>query len=240
MDLDFEHDMAIVSLDSLEVAKPLVLAPDKGDFQSSIKPPTERAISVLYFCWRAVMDLTFALCGLLLLLLILPVLALLIYLDSPGPIFYSQERMGYRGRKFHMHKFRSMRPDTEQAGCPVWTTNDDPRVTRVGRFLRATHLDELPQVFNILRGEMSLIGPRPERPEYVAELDKAHILYRYRTAVKPGLTGWSQVKYGYGDASEEELVKLQYDLYYIEHQSFIFDVLIILKTVVEVLLYRGK
>lgn len=195
-------------------------------------------VSFFYPYWHRTMDIIFGLFGLLFLLLILPVLALLIYLDSPGPIFYNQERVGYRGRKYYIHKFRSMRTDAEQAGYPVWATGGDPRVTRVGRFLRGTHLDELPQVVNILRGEMSLIGPRPERPEYVAELEKADPLYRYRLTVKPGLTGWAQVEYGYGSSSQDELIKLQYDLYYIEHRSFALDVLIILKTVVEVL-HRG-
>lgn len=206
----------------------------------SLEQLSERSIPPFYRHWHTVMDLTFALCGLLVLLLLLPILALCIYLDSPGPIFYSQERVGWRGRRFRMHKFRSMRTDAEQAGCPIWTTKNDTRITRVGRFLRATHLDELPQVLNILRGEMSLIGPRPERGEYVADLEAANPLYRYRSIVKPGLTGWTQVKYGYGNTTEDELVKLQYDLYYIQYRSFALDATIILKTVVEVLLYRGK
>jgi lipopolysaccharide/colanic/teichoic acid biosynthesis glycosyltransferase len=212
-------------------------APQAG---SKLEPLVPAAGSFFYPCWHKMMDLIFGLFGLLLLLLLLPVMAVLIYLDSPGPIFYSQERTGYRGRAFHLHKFRSMRTDAEQTGLPVWTTRGDPRVTRVGRFLRAMHLDELPQVINILRGEMSLIGPRPERPEYVAELEKANPLYRYRMTVKPGLTGWAQVEYGYGSSSQDELVKVKYDLYYIKHQSFSLDMLIILKTVAEVLLHRGK
>lgn len=206
----------------------------------SLDLSSEQTISRLYLYWHSILDLTFGLCGLLVLLLILPILALLIYLDSPGPIFYSQERIGCQGRKFRMHKFRSMHTNAEQAGCPVWTTHNDTRVTRVGHFLRATHLDELPQVLNILRGEMSLIGPRPEREAYAIELEKANPFYRYRSVVKPGLTGWSQVKYGYGDTAQDELIKLQYDLYYIKYRSFALDTTIILKTIVEVLLYRGK
>ncbi|SRR5712692_7231253 len=205
-----------------------------------VEPPTELPVSPLYLCWHTGMDLTFALCGIAVLLLILSVLALLIYLDSPGPIFYSQERLGYRGKKFYMYKFRSMHTDAEHAGHAMWAAKDDARITRVGRFMRAIHLDELPQVFNILRGEMSLIGPRPEREEFASELEKANPLYRYRLAAKPGLTGWTQVNYGYGSTSQEELIKLQYDLYYIEHQSFVLDVLILLKTIVEVLRHRGK
>ncbi|MDQ2902916.1 MAG: sugar transferase [Ktedonobacteraceae bacterium] len=196
--------------------------------------PAGHSSSLLYICWARMLDLMFGLCGLLILALSFPFLALLIYLDSPGPIFYTQERTGYHGRTFSIYKFRSMHTQKEQARRPAWLTKDDPRITRVGRFLRATHLDEVPQVLNILRGEMSLIGPRPERPAFVADLEESNIFYRYRLSVKPGLTGWAQVKYGYGVADQDELVKLQYDLYYIKHRSFLFDLLILLKTCIEV------
>ena len=196
--------------------------------------PSDYASSPLYACWNKLLDLAFGLCGLIILALAFPFLALLIYLDSPGPIFYTQERTGYRGRTFSIYKFRSMHTETEQAKRPAWVTKGDPRITRVGRFLRATHLDEVPQVLNILRGEMSLIGPRPERPAYIAELEKSNLFYRYRLSIKPGLTGWAQVKYGYGITDQDELVKLQYDLYYIKHRSLLVDLLIILKTFVEV------
>lgn len=197
---------------------------------------TERFVSPLYLCWNKVVDLAFGICGLAMLCILLPVLALLIYLDSPGPIFFSQERAGYRGRSFRMLKFRSMSMSIEGG---AWTSKGDARVTRVGRLLRATHLDELPQVLNILRGDMRLIGPRPERPEYVAELAKSNPFYSYRLSVKPGLTGWAQVKYGYGIGKQDELVKLQYDLFYIKHRSFLLDALILLKTVIEVVLGHG-
>jgi lipopolysaccharide/colanic/teichoic acid biosynthesis glycosyltransferase len=196
--------------------------------------PSDYASSPLYACWNKLLDLAFGLCGLIILALAFPFLALLIYLDSPGPIFYTQERTGYHGRTFSIYKFRSMHTETEQAKRPAWVTKGDSRITRVGRFLRATHLDEVPQVLNILRGEMSLIGPRPERPAYVAELEKSNLFYRYRLSIKPGLTGWAQVKYGYGITDQDELVKLQYDLYYIKHRSLLVDLLIILKTFVEV------
>jgi len=236
MSSDLEHDALTVSLYSPDKVKHVVLTADKEPY---VEMPTDLAVSPLYVCWHRIMDFTFAFCSLLALLLVLPVLALLIYLDSPGPIFYSQERVGYQGRKFYMHKFRSMRTHAELAGSPVWTTRDDARVTRIGRFMRATHLDELPQVFNILRGEMSLIGPRPEREEYVSELEKANPLYRSRLVVKPGLTGLAQVIYGYGSTSQDELIKLQYDLYYIEHRSFKLDIRIIVMTIVEVVLCHG-
>jgi exopolysaccharide biosynthesis polyprenyl glycosylphosphotransferase len=200
---------------------------------------SERYITPLYLFWNKVIDVTFGLCGLVALCLIFPILALLIYLDSPGPIFYSQERAGYHGRIFRILKFRSMTANAERASNGQWTARHDPRVTRIGRFMRSTHLDELPQVLNILRGEMSLIGSRPERPVYIAELAKENIFYSYRLSAKPGLTGWAQVNYGYGSGEQDELVKLQYDLYYIKHQSFLLDVLILLKTIGEVVFYHG-
>ncbi len=197
------------------------------------------ALPLRYLVWRAVMNITFGLGGLIFMCCALPLLALLIYLDSPGPIFYTQERLGYRGEKFTVYKFRSMTNRAERKGQAIWAVKDDPRVTRVGRFLRATHFDELPQVLNILRGEMSLIGPRPERPEYAAELEAINPLYRHRLSVKPGLTGLAQVNYGYGSTSKDELEKLEFDLYYIQHQSFLLDVRILLKTVREVVLCHG-
>jgi exopolysaccharide biosynthesis polyprenyl glycosylphosphotransferase len=201
---------------------------------------SERIISPLYFCWHTLLDFIFGICGLVVLGLLLPILALAIRLDSPGPIFYSQERSGYRGRTFRILKFRSMCSNADRITAHgQWVSEGDVRVTRVGRFLRATHLDELPQVLNILRGEMSLIGPRPERPDYVVELEKSNSFYSYRLSVKPGLTGWAQVKYGYGVAKQDELVKLQYDLYYIKYRSFLMDVLILLKTVGEVVFCHG-
>jgi exopolysaccharide biosynthesis polyprenyl glycosylphosphotransferase len=209
-----------------------------GD-QWYIALPAKQFLTPLYLCWRKVVDLAFGICGLAVLGVLLPIVALLIYLDSPGPIFYSQERAGYRGRTFRILKFRSMHSDAERTGDGVWVSKGDARVTRIGRLLRAMHLDELPQVLNIVRGEMNLIGPRPERPDYVTELAKQNHFYNYRLSVKPGLTGWAQVKYGYGISEQDELVKLQYDLYYIKHQSFLLDVCILLKTIVEVVLCHG-
>jgi exopolysaccharide biosynthesis polyprenyl glycosylphosphotransferase len=201
---------------------------------------SERVFSPLYLFWRKVLDLGCGLCGLLLLCLMLPIIALLIYMDSPGPIFYSQERLGLHGKPFRIFKFRSMRIDAENEGQAVWATEYDPRITRIGRLLRTTHLDEFPQLLNILRGDMSLIGPRPERALFIAELEKTIPFYSYRLAVKPGLTGWAQVKYRYCRTDNDALIKLQYDLYYIKHQSFMLDIFIILKTVLEVLSLRGE
>src|SRR6266699_6319565 len=209
-----------------------------GD-QWSMAFPTEQFVSPLYLCWNKALDLAFGICGLALLCLLLPILAPLIYLDSHGPIFFSQERAGYRGRTFRMLKFRSMCTDAEHAKGGAWASRGDPRITRVGRLMRAIHLDELPQVLNIVRGDMSLIGPRPERPDYVVELTKSNLFYSYRLSVRPGLTGWAQVKYGYGSSEQDELVKLQYDLFYIKHRSFLLDVCILLKTVGEVVFFHG-
>lgn len=201
--------------------------------------PVEVMVSPLYLCWRKVMDLTFGLLGTVSLLLVFPILALLIILDSAGPVIYKQERLGRNGQKFFMYKFRSMYVNAENTGKALWSKKGDKRITRTGRFLRVTHLDELPQVLNILRGEMSLIGPRPEREVFVTMLEKNIPFYRCRLMVKPGLTGWAQVKYPYGGTNEGTSAKLQYDLYYIKHQSFTLDIWIILKTVAEVLFCRG-
>ena len=175
----------------------------------------------------------------LILLSALLVIAALVKFTSEGPVLYKAPRVGRGGRHFMFLKFRSMSADAERSGTDTWATQGDPRVTRVGRVMRSIHLDELPQVLNILWGDMSLIGPRPERPAYVDELAKSNPFYSYRLSVKPGLTGWAQVKYGYGSAEQDELVKLQYDLFYIKHRSFLLDVLIILKTVIEVVLGHG-
>lgn len=201
---------------------------------------SESMLSPLYLCWKKTLDLVFSICGLLVLCPILPIIALCIYLDSPGPIFYSQERVGFRGKPFRIYKFRTMRSDAEGEGRAMWAAEADKRITRVGRLMRSTHLDEVPQLFNILRGDMSLIGPRPERAAFIKELEKTVPFYGHRLAVKPGLTGWAQVKYRYGRSDNDALIKLQYDLYYIKRQSFMLDLFIILNTVIEVLSLRGS
>jgi lipopolysaccharide/colanic/teichoic acid biosynthesis glycosyltransferase len=165
--------------------------------------------------------------------------ALAIKLESPGPLLYRQARLGQNGCVFILNKFRSMRPDAEKDTGPVWSAQQDPRITRVGSFLRRTRLDELPQLYNVLVGHMSFIGPRPERPEFVAELQKQIPYYIERLAVKPGLTGWAQVKYQYGSSVEDAVEKLQYDLYYIKNLSLFLDLLIVLNTVQVVLFARG-
>lgn len=186
-----------------------------------------------------IFDVVAAGVGMLFLLAALPVIAAAIYLDNPGPIFYRQKRVGKGGRHFWVYKFRSMVPNAEN-GKAVWAKKDDPRVTRVGALLRKTHVDEFPQFINILKGQMSAVGPRPERPEFVEELTASIPFYRVRHAVKPGMAGWGLVKQGYGDSREEALLKLQYDLYYIKHQSLWLDIIILLKTVLDTIGFRGR
>lgn len=188
---------------------------------------------------KQAIDFTLALIGMIPVALLFPFIALLIKLDSRGPIFYSQDRVGFQGRIFRVYKFRSMRQDAEQATGAVFAQRGDARVTRFGRFMRKTRIDELPQLYNILRGDMSLIGPRPERPEHVERLQAKIPFYRTRLVIRPGLTGWAQVRYSYGSTDEDALIKLQYDLYYIRHQSLLLDINILLRTVGRVLRMSG-
>jgi sugar transferase (PEP-CTERM system associated) len=165
--------------------------------------------------------------------------AIAVKLESTGPAIYRQKRVGESGRVFLIYKFRSMRADAEQAGQPVWARDKDERVTRVGRFIRVTRLDELPQLWNVMRGDMSFVGPRPERPFFVEQLAREIPFYMQRHAVKPGLTGWAQVKYRYGSTIEDAMEKLRYDLYYIKHLSVFFDLTIALDTVKVILFGKG-
>ncbi len=170
---------------------------------------------------------------------IMVLVALAIKLGSSGPLIFRQERVGQSGRIFTLRKFRSMRQDAEAGTGPVWAGELDPRVTRVGRFLRKTRLDELPQLWNVLCGEMSFVGPRPERPFFVAQLRKGIPFYEERLAVRPGITGWAQVRYRYGSTLEDAIEKLQYDLYYIKNISLFLDLVILAATVRVVLFGRG-
>ena len=165
--------------------------------------------------------------------------AIAVYLDSDGPILYCQERVGEHGRTFTVYKFRSMRMDAEKAGTPIWATDKDDRITRVGRFIRMTRLDELPQLWNVIRGDMSFVGPRPERPYFVEQLAKEIPYYQQRHSVRPGLTGWAQVKYRYGSTVEDAMEKLRYDLYYIKHLSIALDLSIVFDTVKVILFGKG-
>jgi sugar transferase (PEP-CTERM system associated) len=175
-------------------------------------------------------------------ILALPVMilaAVCIKLESPGPMLYRQERVGQNGRNFNVTKFRSMRTDAEKDGRPVWAQANDSRVTRVGQFIRRTRIDELPQLFNVLRGDMSLVGPRPERPFFVEQLTQEIPFYALRHSVKPGVTGWAQVRYPYGATVEDSQEKLQFDLYYVKNHTLFLDLVVLLETVGVVLTGKG-
>jgi lipopolysaccharide/colanic/teichoic acid biosynthesis glycosyltransferase len=164
--------------------------------------------------------------------------AILIKLDSKRPVFYRQERVGVHGQPFTLLKFRSMRMDAEDAG-PVWASKHDDRATRLGRIIRKMRVDEIPQFWNILRGEMSFVGPRPERPHFVAQLAREIPYYEQRHLIPPGLTGWAQIKYPYGASIEDARQKLQYDLYYVKNQSLILDAIVLFETIKIILFGRG-
>jgi sugar transferase (PEP-CTERM system associated) len=186
-------------------------------------------------------DVIAAVCGLILSLPLTIVTAIVVKLESPrDPVLYHQERVGLNGATFTIHKFRTMRSDAELSTGPVWSGGDnDPRITRAGHLMRNTRLDEIPQLWNVLRGDMSLIGPRPERPSFVEKLTEQIPFYGQRHVVKPGVTGWAQVRYSYGASIEDALEKMQYDLYYVKHMSLMFDLMIALETIKTVVLRRG-
>jgi sugar transferase (PEP-CTERM system associated) len=189
---------------------------------------------------KRVMDLACASLGLVLAAPLIALAALAIRLTSPGPVMYHQQRVGKDGHIFTVHKFRSMRVDAEAGTGAVWASKQgDPRVTPIGAFLRRARLDEIPQLWNVLKGDMSFVGPRPERPEFVADLTRQIPFYGQRHVVRPGLTGWAQVRYTYGASTEDALQKLQYDLYYIKNLSIALDLFIIFETVKTVVLRKG-
>jgi sugar transferase (PEP-CTERM system associated) len=181
-------------------------------------------------------------CALLLLVLSAPLLlatAVAIALEGKGPVFYRQERVGEDGRTFRVLKFRSMRVDAEEDGRPQWAAANDDRITRIGGIIRRFRIDEFPQLFNVLNGEMSLVGPRPERPFFVEQLTREIPYYSVRHSVKPGVTGWAQVRYKYGATVEDSLEKLQYDLYYVKNNSLFLDIVILFETIGVVLSGEG-
>jgi sugar transferase (PEP-CTERM system associated) len=186
--------------------------------------------------------LSLAVSSMLLILLspIMLLLMILIKLDSKGSVFYRQERVGQGGKSFMLLKFRSMYENAESGTGPIWCKEGDERITRIGRFMRRTRLDELPQFFNVFRGDMSMVGPRPERPHFVQQLAEAIPFYPMRHIVKPGITGWAQINYGYANSLDHTVEKLQYDLFYIKNMSFMLDGLIILQTIKTVLVEKGS
>jgi len=213
---------------AVQAMRPSYMVFNQGFAQNPVSSAAKRAL-----------DIGFALLLFVALSPLLVLTAICVRLDSPGPVLYRQERTGRHGRPFTLLKFRSMRSDAEAHSGPVWAKENDPRITRFGRFARKTRLDELPQLVNVLAGEMSLVGPRPERPKFVDELAQQLPYYGLRHVVKPGLTGWAQINYPYGNTVEDARQKLQFDLFYIKNQSLLFDLSILFNTIKTVVLRRG-
>jgi lipopolysaccharide/colanic/teichoic acid biosynthesis glycosyltransferase len=189
---------------------------------------------------KRILDVVVAIPGVLVLAIAIPIVAAANLVANRGPVFYRQPRVGVHGRTFSILKFRTMRPAAPGVLANEWTTEDDPRITPFGRFLRRSHLDELPQVWNIVRGDLALVGPRPEQPHYVEELTDKLAFYPLRHLVRPGLTGWAQVKYGYAGTERDALEKLQYEFFYLGHQSLAFDLRVIGRTVRSVVRSEGR
>jgi sugar transferase (PEP-CTERM system associated) len=188
---------------------------------------------------RRAISLLLALVVLVMCAPLMPIIALAVKLSSPGPVFFRQHRIGQKSAVFTVYKFRTMRQDAEAQTGAVWAGKNDPRVTRVGGFLRRTRLDEIPQLWNVLKGDMGFVGPRPERPEFVQWLSEKIPYYHMRHIIRPGVTGWAQVRYQYGASVEEAKEKLAYDLYYIKHMSLVFDLFIMFETIKTIILRRG-
>jgi lipopolysaccharide/colanic/teichoic acid biosynthesis glycosyltransferase len=195
--------------------------------------------STLYQLAKSLVDFSGGLIGSLIMLVFYPFISIGILLESGFPIFFMQERLGRGGQVYKIFKFRTMERDAEKDGIPRMAEQNDERVTKFGWFLRKTHLDELPQFINVLRGEMSLVGPRAERPQMVEVFQKEIPFYRARLLVKPGITGWAQVNFGYAGNVFDTAIKLEYDLYYIEHRNLIMDMMIILRTIGTMIGFKG-
>jgi exopolysaccharide biosynthesis polyprenyl glycosylphosphotransferase len=236
----YEHGISVTPMPLLyERLTGRVPVEHVGSQWSIVIPLEEQTFLDPYPLLMRLVDIALAIVGLALFALMLPFIVLAMQIDSRGPVFYQQARVGKAGKVFKVTKLRSMVPDAEKYSGPLWAVEDDPRITTVGRFLRKSRLDEVPQLINVLRGEMSMVGPRPERPEFVETLAEDIPFYRTRLVVKPGVTGWAQVRYKYGSTKYDALVKLQYDLYYIRHRSQVLDVVILLRTVGRMVMLRG-
>jgi sugar transferase (PEP-CTERM system associated) len=185
------------------------------------------------------LDLVLSLIMIITFLPVFIVIAILIKFDSPGPIFFSQERVGQNRKTYRIHKFRSMVADAEKKSGPVWANDDDDRITAVGRVIRKWRFDEMPQLWNVLQSEMSFVGPRPEREFFVKKLEEVIPYYGERFTVKPGITGWAQVSYGYGSSVDDAIEKLNYDLFYIKNMSIFMDLMIVMRTIKTVLVGKG-
>jgi sugar transferase (PEP-CTERM system associated) len=202
-------------------------------FSEGFKKPPVRMFS------KRIFGIIISFCGIIATLPISLLAVLCIKLESRGPVFYAQVRCGEKGKPFNLYKFRSMTANAEKETGAVWAQENDPRITKVGRIIRKLRIDEIPQMWNVLRGDMSFVGPRPERPEFVDELKEQLPFYEERMNVKPGITGWAQVRREYGSSIEDALDKLRYDLYYIKNMNFFFDLKIMFETVKIILLGRG-
>jgi len=189
--------------------------------------------------YKRLASIAVSIVGLILSLPLLPFVALAIKLTSPGRLLYKQKRVGRNDSVFYCYKFRTMRADAEADTGPTWAGDEDPRITAVGRFLRVTRLDEIPQLWNVLKGDMSLVGPRPERPEFIQWLKQEIPYYNLRHTVRPGITGWAQIRYRYGNSIEDTREKLRYDLFYIKNMAPGLDALILFQTIKTILLGRG-
>ncbi len=195
--------------------------------------------TTVFNIWKRIVDITLSCIGLILTLPFFPLIALAIKMDSSGPVFFKQVRVGNKEKQFVLYKFRTMREDAEKGTGAVWAQKEDPRITKLGNILRGSRIDEIPQLFNVLKGDMSFIGPRPERPEFVERLKKEIPYYSKRHFMKPGLTGWAQVRYPYGSSIEDTIEKLRYDLFYIKNVCAFLDTLIFFDTIKVVLFGRG-
>lgn len=211
-----------------------------GDNWNVALPLDSPETSGFYPLAKRALDVIGALMGLAIFLPLLPFIALAIKLDSPGPVFLQQTRVGKGGKPFRLLKLRTMIANAEPNGQPVRAQKNDPRVTRVGKWLRKTRLDEMPQLFNVLKGEMSAVGPRPERPEHLEELERAIPFHRLRNAVKPGMAGWAAANYEYVDSIEDAKIRLQYDLYYIKHQSLWLDLQVLWRMLGQIIAMKGR
>jgi sugar transferase (PEP-CTERM system associated) len=220
----FERETCQIRVDSLQ---PSWLVFGGGFDQSFVRAFMKRSFDVVA---------SLALLGVSLPVMLLTAIA--IWVEDGAPLFYQQERVGKDGHVFKVLKFRSMFKNAEKNGTPQWASKNDPRITRVGNIIRKLRIDELPQILNVLKGEMSFVGPRPERPYFVAQLGERVPFYNVRHSIKPGITGWAQVRYGYGDSVEDALQKLQYDLYYVKNNSLLLDVLVLIDTF-KVVMFRG-
>jgi exopolysaccharide biosynthesis polyprenyl glycosylphosphotransferase len=235
-----EQGIAIQTMTSLyEQLTGKVSVEHAGRDLSVVVPQSSSATHHAFSVIKRVLDLVCSLFGLAILLLVLPFVAIANVIWSPGPLFYRQVRVGQGGRHFALYKLRSMIPAAEAESGAVWASRDDDRVTLVGKFLRRSRLDELPQFWNVLKGDMSLVGPRPERPEFLEQLAEQVPFYQARHAVRPGITGWAQVRYRYGNSVDDAHIKLEYDLYYIKRQSAYLELAILLQTVPVMLGLQG-